>query len=147
MLPPTKHGPMPFATRIFFTRILTVAFFFLISFSVKASSCSSVSEFLKPAAGIVPGSPHYQISDTALPLSPEERARKVFYFENTSLKEMLTEIGKWYKMKLVYKGEVSAERHLAIFSREDPVERILMQLTHFTGVRFTIIKDTIFVKP
>lgn len=70
----------------------------------------------------------------------------VFYFDNESLVEIMQEIGRWYRMRVVFRNE--AFMHLRLhFSaqRDQPVDNALRLLNIMGDMQITHEGDTIFV--
>mgnify|MGYP000494501137 CR=1 FL=1 len=69
---------------------------------------------------------------------------ELFDFRNDSLTTILSELGRWYNMEIVYKSDVSKVLRSGSFSRNRQVQDVLNKLSIPAG--FDIKRDTIIIK-
>lgn len=61
-----------------------------------------------------------------------------FYFEGESIEEIMTRIGRWYNVDIVYKGEVSKELLTGVASKHQSPEEVLRLLGLIGNFKFKI---------
>lgn len=77
----------------------------------------------------------------------DSTAKGVFVFNNQDMKSILDDLGKSYKMKVVYKGAISKKTHFGTFSKSENIADILSFLQKQTGINLSIENSKIIVEP
>ncbi|MFI2744317.1 FecR family protein [Zhouia sp. PK063] len=69
-----------------------------------------------------------------------------FMFKNTSLKNMMTELSRWYDMTVVFKNAEKAAYHFSgELKRGDDIQKLLKQIAQTNEVQFEIKGKTIMI--
>lgn len=121
----------------------------LLEGSVKLNADGGQVTFLKPGDQAL-YNPKKKLSKVKKVVNPNNATawtRGTFLFDNEDLRDIISELARWYDLDVEYRGTVSSQTFFGTFSRSEAVESILAFLQTRTGVRLSIQNKTIFVQP
>jgi ferric-dicitrate binding protein FerR (iron transport regulator) len=90
--------------------------------------------------------------DEALISSPKDNSQAIawtnneFDFENTKIKEIINELGRWYNKEVEFKGDFSNKAYYGRFARTNPLDSIITVLNAQNGIRVTQEDNRLVVK-
>jgi ferric-dicitrate binding protein FerR (iron transport regulator) len=70
----------------------------------------------------------------------------VFLFNSESIDEIMKQIGRWYNVKIEFRGDPVDQTFSGIVSRKSNVSQVLSLMEPY-GINFTITEEMIIVKP
>lgn len=69
-----------------------------------------------------------------------------FYFENVSLKEIMSELGRWYNLTIIFSNPQAMDYHFNFWAkRKEPVENVLELINGLGKVKVSIEKDVLTI--
>ena len=70
-----------------------------------------------------------------------------FYFDNTPLKEVVQELGRWYNINIVFENEKLMDLHIRYFCvRSETLERAISLLNRMKKIHATLSGNTIYIR-
>ena len=70
-----------------------------------------------------------------------------FYFDNTPLKEVVQELGRWYNINIVFENEKLMDLHIRYFCvRSETLERAISLLNRMKKIHVTLSGNTIYIR-
>ena len=70
-----------------------------------------------------------------------------FYFDNTPLKEVVQELGRWYNINIVFENEELMDLHIRYFCvRSETLERAISLLNRMKKIHATLSGNTIYIR-
>jgi RNA polymerase sigma factor (sigma-70 family) len=88
-----------------------------------------------------------KISDSSVVKKATAWKDGAFIFENDNLKTIMDELGRWYDLDITYNGELSNKPYYGVFSRRDPITKVLDFLHLQTGIRYTLEGKKLNIQP
>lgn len=70
-----------------------------------------------------------------------------FIFENSSIDEMMQEIGRWYGVKIKYKGRMPCTKFQVKLSRMKPLSEIINLISMLNEINIVVSNDTLIISP
>ncbi|MDQ7949078.1 MAG: FecR domain-containing protein [Pedobacter sp.] len=115
----------------------------LIEGSIKITE-NNIESLLRPGeeANIANGTVDINKADTYKSIAWKEG---MFYFQDDDMKEILSQVSRWYDVEIVYVGKPSAKKYSGDIRRQATLNQVLAMLNAVSGVDFTLNKKTLTV--